>query len=365
MSTIDNTMRGAARISQPLPQGKNELTEARHTKSAPVDDTQETKPKIISAVPDYDDLVSIADDMGAALAQFRRRADAEKRAASATDPFERILESESEHKIEGLNVIAGAPELTNAAFLNLARSMFPDDSDLILVLRELIKRRKAGEVGTVALEELLEEIWEKSDKKSCQAGLNVGLKARLFSKKMNVSPKALRSSYRDFLISEDDELFQYGEWVEQYGADRRSMVAEFIETALMHDIHSHDPSCSRAEFGALLSHVVTLRQLQESDNEFLQVFLRGNLKMLLIESELLTCWFDCLQRPFKIKKEIEKNDMNNLSQILFLAKPELQQKLLAAVRKIHGDLFLEPEVKQILIDSLLNFPHGKSVEQFT
>jgi len=362
MSIINSTVRGAAPIAQPLTLDKNHLTEARQTKSAPVEDAQEAKPKDVSAVSDYDDLVSMADDMGAVLAQFRRRADAEKRAASATDPFERILESESEPKIEGLKVIAATPEVSKEAFLSLARSMFPDDSDLVLVLRELIKRRKAGKVGTVELEDLLEEIWEKSDKKSCQAGLNVGLKAQLFSKKMNVSPKALRSTYREFLSSEEDELFQYAEWVQQYGVDRRAMVAEFIETALMHDIHSHDPSCSRAEFGALLGHIVTLRQLQESDNAFLQVFLRGNLKMMLIEAELLTCWFDCLQRPFKIKKEIEKNDMNNLSQILFLTKPELQQKLLAAVRKIHSDLFLEPEVKQILIDSLLNFPHANSVE---
>jgi len=314
--------------------------------------------------PEYSDLYSIADDMAAVLAQFRRRADAEKRAASATDPFERILEEESEVKVDGLNAISKSPEVSKEAFLSLARAMFPDDSDFVLVLRELIKRRKVGNVDTVELEELLEEVWEKSNKKSCQAGLNVGLKARLYSKKMKVSAKALRNTYRRFLECDEDETFQYQEWIEHYGLDQRNIVAEFVETALIHDINSHDPSCSRVEFGSLLGHITTLKKLQESDSAFLQVFLRGNLKLLLIEKELLSCWFDCLQRPFKIKKEIEKNDMNNLTHALFLSKPELQKKLLMAIRQIHSDLFLEPEVKQILIDSLLGYPYAKvEIEQ--
>jgi len=310
----------------------------------------------------YTDLYSIADDMSAVMAQFRRRADAEKRAASATDPFERILEENSEEKVNGLHVITKSPEISKNSFLTLARAMFPDDSDLVLVLRELIKRRKAGKLDTVAFEELLEEVWAQSNSKACQAGLNVGLKARLFSKKMQVSSKALRNTYREFLESDDPEVFQYEQWVEQYGVDRRNMVADFIETSLLHDIQSHDPSCSRSEFGELLNHVVTFKKLQSSDLTFQQEFLRGNLKMVLIEKDLLDCWFDLLQRPFKIKKEIEKNLLENLSRQLYLTKDVLQQKLLVALRNLDGDLFLDPELKQILIESLLYYPHGKPQE---
>ncbi|MET3108411.1 type III secretion system YopN/LcrE/InvE/MxiC family regulator [Oxalobacteraceae bacterium GrIS 2.11] len=342
-------------VSRP-PVQSNNTAEAKQHKTAP---TPAEKPVNESTTVSYSDLYSIADDMSAVMAQFRRRSDAEKRAASATDPFERILEDDSEHMIEGLHVISRAAEVSTDSFLAMARSMFPDDSDVVLVLRELIRRRKVGNIDTSALEDLLEEVWEKSNKKLCQAGLNIGLKARLYSRKMKVSPKSLRNTYREFLISDEGELFQYEQWVEQYGADRRGTVAEFIETSLMHDMHSHDPSCSRREFGGLLGHLMTVKKLQESDTAFLQVFLRGNLKLMLIENELLTCWFDCLQRPFKLKKEIEKNDMNNLTQTLFLTKPELQKKLLMAIRQIHSDLFMEPEVKQILIDSLLNFPHKK------
>ena len=318
------------------------------------------KPVVNDVNLNYADLLSLADDMSAVVAQFRRRADAEKRAASATDPFERILEEESEPKVDKLTVIARSHEISKQNFLGFARSLFPDESDFILVLRELIKRRKAGSVSTVDFEELLEEVWENSNRKLCQAGLNVGLKARLYSKKMNVSPKALRNTYREFLISDDGELFQYEQWIEQYGANRRGMVAEFIETSLLRDIQSHDPSCSRLEFGSLLNHVVTLKKLQASDMTFLNVFFRGNLNFLLLENELLACWLDCLQRPFKIKKEIEKNSLSNLAHTFFLSPEDVRQKLLTAIRQLDADLFLDGEIKQILLDTLLELQLKKT-----
>jgi type III secretion system YopN/LcrE/InvE/MxiC family regulator len=332
-----------------------------HLKPQPVEAEQQqldNKP-VADPILSYGDLLLLNDDMSAVMAQFRRRADAEKRAASATDPFERILEEESEPKVDKLTVIARSTEISKQDFLGFARSLFPDDSDIVMVLRELIKRRKAGAVSTVDFEELLEEVWEQSNPKLCQAGLNVGLKARLFSRKMDVSPKALRNSYREFLVNDDGELFQYEQWVDLYGANRRGMVTEFIETSLLHDIQSHDPSCSRPEFGALLGHVVILKKLKASDVGFLQVFYRANANLMLLEPQLLKWWFDCLQRPFTIKKEIEKNFLNNLSSSIFMSAEDARQKLLMGIRQLDGDLFLDSEIKQILIESLLNFDPSK------
>jgi hypothetical protein len=81
--------------------------------------------------------------------------------------------------------------------------------------------------------------------------------------------------------------------------------------------------------------------------------------MELLEKELLDCWFDCLQRPFKIKKEIENNQLSDLAKTLFLKPAELQQKLIMAIRQIDRDLFLDEEIKQLLIDALLQFSHIK------
>jgi len=347
MSTIDNSH---------VPRFQMNLHKARPVEAKPV---TVDKPVDVSTGT-YNDLVSIADDMSEVLAQFQRRAKAKKSSARATDPFERMLEEDSEPKTDSLYVIARSPDVSKQGFLDFARSLFPDASDFVMMLRELIRRRKASGIATDTFEEMLEEVWQNTDPKRCQAGLNVGLKARLYSKKMRVSAKALRNTYRDFLVSDEAELEQYENWTDEFGTKHRGMVTEFIENALLHDIQSHDPSCSRLEFGGLLGHVVILKKLRAADSAFIQEFMRGNPNTMLLENELLDCWFDCLQRPFNVKKEIETHHLANLSKQLYMPPEYLQKRLLLAIRKLDDELFLESEIKQILIDSLLNFQPAKN-----
>jgi type III secretion protein W len=336
----------------------------------------------------YFDMINLADDLAAIAAQLRRRTDVEKRSPNSGDPFDRILEDDAEAKVEQFLYISYASEINPQELLLQARSMFPDDSDLILVLREIIKRRKVRNEPTDVLEQVMEQVWAETNEKHCKAGLNVGIKAQVFASKMAVTAWALRDTYREFLESGDGEISQYEQWVEQYGNVRRYLVAEFIETALLHDIQSHDPSCSRAEFGALLGHLVTFKKLLASDKAFMEVFLKetqrgqvrrkeeqqesdhqgkGNQRgtdseqekqegdqQTTPEMEALACWFDCLQRPFRIQREIEKNHLAQLTERLGLAKPVLQQKLLRAIKLLDGDLFFDIEAKHILIEALLN-----------
>ena len=301
----------------------------------------------------YGEMVGVADEMSLELEQFGRRRNNAERRTRGSNPFERILEDESEPKVDSLHLIARAPDISKHQFLAAARALFPDASDFILVLRELIRRKKIASADTLMFEELLAEVWEQSDKKMTQAGLNIGLKARLFSKKMRVSAKALRNTYREFLLSEDEQVFQYQQWIEKYGLGRRRQITQFIETSLLHDIQSHDPSCSREEFGYLLGQLVKVKKLNAADYAFLDVFLRRNINMLLLEDKLLDCWFDCLQRPFQVKKEIETNLLSNLTNTLMLPFDVLRQKLLMAIRQLDPDLFFEPEIRQLLIDALL------------
>ena len=333
----------------------------------------------------YFDMINLADDLSAVAAQLRRRNDVEKRSPNSGDPFDRILEEDAELKVEHLLFISHAPEITPQELLSQARSMFPDDSDLILVLREIIKRRKVRNESTDVLEEVMQQVWAETNVKHCKAGLNVGLKAQMFASKMAVTAWALRDTYREFLESGDGKISQYEQWVEQFGTVRRYLVAQFIETALLNDIQSHDPSCSRAEFGALLGHLVNFKKLLASDKAFMDVFFkdapRGNIRrkekqqdgqgrdqnkgsqhgsdqeqegnQTTPEIEALVCWFDCLQRPFKIQREIEKNQLAQLTESLGLDRPVLQQKLLRAIKSLDGDLFFDAEAKNILMESLL------------
>lgn len=305
----------------------------------------------------YDLTIEMLDNMSEVVAQSRRRSGIEKNAPGSVDPFERILEGDgdAEPKVERLMFVAQSNELSAQQFLVQARMMFPDDSDLILVLREIIRRRKLNNESTDVLEEVMQMVWAETNEKHTKAGMNVGIKASLFGKKFKVSSSALRNTYRDFLTSEDGELSQYEGWVEQYGTPHREMVSDFIETALIHDIQSHDPSCSREEFGMLLNHIVNFKKLRSADKSFMQVFFKSKPKDLEKEADVLTCWFDCLQRPFKIKEEIEKDQLAEHMKHVGLSKQELQQKMLRGVKLLDGELFFDPEVKEILIEALLSY----------
>ncbi len=310
------------------------------------------------------ELELMADDLSSVLAQMRRRSEAERRSNRSTHPFASILEGEPEGKVDSLTVIARSSDVSKQGFLDLARTLFPDDSDLVLVLRELIRRRKirkTGSVDVINLEEILEQVWNEADPKQCKAGLNVALKATLFSRTMEVSAQALRQSYRDFIVSEDGVLPQYELWVSQFGADRRSQIVDYMECAMLVDIQSHDPSCSKLEFGSLLGQVLTLKKLHASDLAFLQVFMKTSQNYALLEPVVLQTWLDCLQRPFQIKKEIDKHHLCNMAQTLMLPVDQLRQKLLTAISKIDGDLFMDRDIRHVLMDALLAFDPGRPV----
>lgn len=299
--------------------------------------------------------IQMADDVaggaGAQFRQTRRRSDLEGR-SSSIDPFERILEKDAEPKIEQLAVIAQSKELVPEELLAQSRKIFPDDSDLILVLRELIKRRRLKNEQTNVLEEVMQKVWDQTNEKHTKAGINIGFKAQLFGRQMSATPSHLRETYRYFLDSDTKELTQYEQWIKQYGHKNRRLVAEFIEASLVHDIDSMDPSCSALEFGVLLNHVVVFKKLRSSDQSFMTVFSGKKKSLGDLEPEVLACWMDCLQRPFKIKKQIEKDIAQLLSQ-LKLSPVLLQQKLIRAIKLLDADLFFMPEAKEILLEAMV------------
>ncbi|HHC0854856.1 TPA: type III secretion system gatekeeper InvE, partial [Salmonella enterica] len=161
--------------------------------------------------------VQSTDEMSAALAQFRNRRDYEKKSSNLSNSFERVLEDEALPKakqiLKLISVHGGALE----DFLRQARSLFPDPSDLVLVLRELLRRKDLEEIVRKKLESLLKHVEEQTDPKTLKAGINCALKARLFGKTLSLKPGLLRASYRQFIQSESHEVEIYSDWIASYG----------------------------------------------------------------------------------------------------------------------------------------------------
>ncbi|ECW4629944.1 type III secretion system gatekeeper InvE, partial [Salmonella enterica subsp. enterica serovar Kentucky] len=209
--------------------------------------------------------VQSTDEMSAALAQFRNRRDYEKKSSNLSNSFERVLEDEALPKakqiLKLISVHGGALE----DFLRQARSLFPDPSDLVLVLRELLRRKDLEEIVRKKLESLLKHVEEQTDPKTLKAGINCALKARLFGKTLSLKPGLLRASYRQFIQSESHEVEIYSDWIASYGYQRRLVVLDFIEGSLLTDIDANDASCSRLEFGQLLRRLTQLKMLRSAD----------------------------------------------------------------------------------------------------
>lgn len=248
---------------------------------------------------DVQRFVQSTDEMSAALTQFRNRRDYEKKSDHLTDSFERVLEEEALPKAKQILQIARTHKISAEELLKQARALFPDDSDLVLILRELLKRRKLEEVVAKRLQALIQQVEEQADPKQLKAGINCALKARLFGKALDLRPGLLRASYRQFLQSEEPEIEVYADWIGSYGYQRRVVVLDFIESAILTDINAQDASCSRLEFGYLLGRLGQLKLLRSADALFVNRLLANSVTHIFntYEEDWLLLMLSLLQQP--------------------------------------------------------------------
>jgi len=246
--------------------------------------------------------IQSSDEMSALATQFANRRLYDKKGDSLSDGFERVLEEDAIPKANTLLKVASAKEDSLENLLHYARSLFPDDSDLIMVLRELL-RRKLSETLKKTLKALLEAVEAQANPRETHAGINCALKARLFGQKhLALKPSLLRGSYRQFLQNERNAMEDYKDWISCYGYQYRGLVLDFIKSALLTDIDSQDPSCSKLEFGDLIGKLSQLKRLRSGDELFIKKLMSNNVIASLNKSEpeWLMLFFSLLHYPEQI-----------------------------------------------------------------
>lgn len=296
------------------------------------------------------------DEMTAFITQIRNRRDLEKRADFFTDiGLDYILDEQAQEKIDAL-----IPLLKNEAknnpgiLLHYAREAFPDDSCLIAALRVLLRMRKfiLDEVKTISL--ALELAEEQAEPKPTKAGINIALKARLYSKKLKMSPVSVRRAYRDFLQSEDPELVIYEKWLAFYGAERRHILIDFIEKAVLTDLEASDPSCNDAEFGYLLSRLSHIKLIRSGDI----VFIEGvNANSVLAQwNQSVDKWLffllSAIYEPDDIYQSVKEVGGNHLLAATEKEKVEFIQSIFIALSKVPEAIFLEAADREKLLENL-------------
>lgn len=230
-------------------------------------------------------LVEMADDMASVASQFRNRREFEKKTSSATENFDHVLEQDAVPKSQKLLEITKVAQLSIDNLLAQARSLFPDESDLFLVLRELLKRKQVSQTQRRHLEALLEKVTQEADPKMLKAGIHCALKARLFGARLGLEAKFLRQTYRRYLESGRSPIADYEGWISSYGYQSRHFIVDFIEESLGIDIRSEDPSCDHLEFSYLLAHMKKVHILRTADREFVGALLNRRLVPAYKEEE--------------------------------------------------------------------------------
>lgn len=273
---------------------------------------------------------NMSDEMAASLRSQFRRANFNDKLEGSGEHFERVLEEDIVPRAHEIMALANDGRRSLQWLLAQARQRFNDPSDLVLVLRQLLQRKDLPPVARQRLEALLQTVLAQTPPKRLKAGINCALKARLFGRKLALRAGLLRESYRSFLDNESDPADSYEEWIALYGYEYRSPVLDFIEAALLADVDSLDPSCSRLEFGALLARLGDLKALRSADALFVQRLL-GNAMLHryeVQEPDWLLYLLGLLRWPDEVEQLLEGVFGNHLGQ----ASASEQAALLNCVR---------------------------------
>ncbi|EER7195377.1 YopN family type III secretion system gatekeeper subunit, partial [Escherichia coli] len=178
------------------------------------------------------------DEMSAALTQFMKKKIYEEQLANFLDGEEYVLEDQPIEKTDKVMEALKAATTHDYEVYSFAKKLFPDESDLVVVLRAILRKKQISENVRLNAEALLRKVNQETTKKFINSGINSALKAKLFGQALSLNPKLLRASYRQFLMAEDDAVDTYVEWIGSYGYQNRMLVTKFIKETLFSDINA-------------------------------------------------------------------------------------------------------------------------------
>lgn len=301
-----------------------------------------------------------ADDMSMAATQFGRFRELNRKRSESSENVDRILDDDVDTKLDKIFEVLTSSKISKQKFNELLRSLFSDPSDLLLVLLELLRKKKVRKAQRAMLEELVEELEQSDDKGLIRAGINVALKARVFSESILKDPRMLRSLYREFIMFEGPTIYIYDDWIKQYNEEQREQLLDFMLQALICDMQSLAPSAiNSAEFGPLLEKVGQVRVLYSVEESFItkvMTLLIARIKSP-IKKDFLGIFVTGIIRHEDIVTELNKL-LEVYSNLTLSMKAMLVQTLISAFSSLPTDIFLSQEMRDEMLESLREIMTG-------
>lgn len=303
-------------------------------------------------------LLDTVDELSALVTQIRNRRDMERRTALLTDSgTDVILDEDADEKLEALmRILRGEARGRPAFLLQQAQRRFADSSCLIAALRVLLKRCRAEPQAVEDVSEALAQAEDACEAKPTRAGLNVALKARIFGRKLRMTPASVRHAYRDFIQSDEHALTLYKRWLSSYGVDRRHVVIDFMESALLTDIDAYQPSCNLVEFGDLYGRLSQIKVIRTCDVNFVRLIRGESFIALLNKPE--EAWLMFLMRTLDNPQAFYDGLQEVAGDFLHVASAaeisQLVQWLLTELKKMPLAIFCNQQDRDALLEIFLN-----------
>lgn len=300
------------------------------------------------------------DELASLVTLFRQRREWERKASLSNDSsFDQILEDgDTPEKINQFFRLISHDISDNMKkfFVQLQR-FFTDESDMFLVLEALLRRKNLSKQLKAKLKSAIAYLEGTSDAKKLKSGINVALKARRFSSKLALEPSIIRESYREFLEEEADALDLYYNWILQFGYSKREILLEFMESALLTDMMSLDPSCSKSEFGNLLNRLKQLNILHSMETILFENLQKDPLLMQL-NSDALS-WFQffyyCVKGPETVHDEMMLLTGSTFKFLSHHERGTILQAIYQLFMTMPIELFVDIEYKERLKNTLNKF----------
>lgn len=319
-------------------------------------ETEYKQPKINESQNYQNQLIEISDDMSMVATLFSQRfgQSLDKKANRGQSTLY-IAEEGADKKLDKVMMLFRKSGRSLQELLSYLRKMFPDESDLVMVLRELLRKKKLGAQLDAGIENEINRLLEGENGKQIRAGINIALQAKTFAKLLSLNAQTLRNLYRSFINLDFEPIYFFKMWIEEYDIKQCTIILSFLTQSLICDMQSLMPSCSQSsEFGYFLDRVNKLRSLCS----FIEINIeKQDLKNTITDKELYQLVFHGMTFPEEMEKYLISLLENKWMNYLVNIKMKILQGIKTIFNNYPESLYLSYEFRdecQIIIQKLID-----------
>lgn len=322
-------------------------------------ETEYKQPKVTESQNYQNQLIEISDDMSMVATLFSQRFGQrlEKKANRGKNTLY-IAEEGADKKLDKVMMLFRKSGRSLQELLQYLRKMFPDESDLVMVLRELLRKKKLGAQLDAGIENEINNLLEGENGKQIRAGINIALQAKAFAKLLSLDASTLRNLYRSYINLDLEPIYFFQMWIEEYDLKQCTIILNFLTQSLICDMQSLMPSCSKSsEFGYLLERVNKLRTLYSFIEMNVKTLEKKDLKNTITEKDLYQLIFYGMTFPDEMEKYLISLLENEWLNYLTNIKMKLLQGLKTMFNEYPESLYLSYDFRdecQIIMQKLID-----------